>query len=161
MDLPTYAFQRRRYWLDFQAGAGTADVTDAGLDAARHPLLGAVVEHPGTGEVVCTDRWSLRTHGWLADHAVFGAVVLPATAHLDLALWVGDLVGCATVEDLLLEVPLLLPATGDVQVRVVAGAADEDGRREVRVYSRAGTQAGTEGGWTRHATGNLAPAAPP
>ncbi len=161
VDLPTYAFQRQRYWLDFLAGSHETDVAAAGLEAARHPLLGAVVEHPGTGEVVCTDRWSLRTHGWLADHAVFGAVVVPATAYLDLALWVGDLVGCETVEDLSLEVPLLLPGTGDVQVRVVAGAADETGRREVRVYSRPGTRVRAEGGWTRHATGNLAPGTPP
>ncbi len=161
VDLPTYAFQRRRYWLDFLAEAGTADVASAGLTAARHPLLGAVVDHPGTDEVVFTDLWSLRTHGWLADHAVFGEAVVPATAHLDLALSVGGVVGCAAVEELSLEVPLILPASGDVRVRVVAGAADEAGRRTLDVYSRRGPDDGTFGGWTRHATGVLAPGAGP
>ncbi|SEF53085.1 polyketide synthase 12 [Actinacidiphila yanglinensis] len=161
VDLPTYAFQRQRYWLDFVSGAGAADVGSAGLSSAGHPLLGAVVDHPGTDEVVFTGLWSLRTHGWLAGHAVFGAVVVPATAYLDLALTVGDLLGCAAVEDLSLEVPLVLPRSGDMRVRVVAGAADGTGRRSLIVYARPGADTRTAGGWTRHATGNLAPAAPP
>ncbi|WP_229871919.1 SDR family NAD(P)-dependent oxidoreductase [Streptomyces longisporoflavus] len=159
VDLPTYAFQRRNYWLDFLAEmeSDSADVASAGLSASDHPLLGAAVDHPGSGEVVFTDLWSLRTHDWLADHAVFGAVVVPATAYMDLALSVGDFVGCAAVEELALEVPLILPDSGDVQVRVVVGAADETGRRSLDVYSRPGDDGPTVGGWTRHAMGNLSP----
>ncbi|KOY55922.1 Type I polyketide synthase [Streptomyces sp. XY332] len=160
VDLPTYAFQHQRYWMDFLSGLASADVTSAGLSAAEHPLLGAVVEHPGTDEVVFTDLWSLRTHEWIADHAVFDSVVVPATAYMDLALSVGAHVGCASVEELSLEVPLILPETGDVQVRVVAGAADESGRRSLDVYSRPAEDAAGAGGWTRHAMGTLVPGAP-
>ncbi|MFC8100218.1 type I polyketide synthase, partial [Streptomyces sp. NPDC057363] len=161
VDLPTYAFQRQRYWLDFLAGTGPADVASAGLAAPDHPLLGAVVDHPGTDEVVFTGLWSLKTDDWLAGHMVFGAVVVPATAYLDLALTAGGHVGCATLEELTLEVPLILPETGDVQVRVVVGAADGTGRRSLEVYSRPREDARTVGGWTRHALGDLAPGTGP
>jgi polyketide synthase 12 len=160
VDLPTYAFQRQRLWLDLRAGMRSTDVTSAGLSAPRHPLLGAVLDHPGTGDTVFTDLWSLATHGWLADHTVFGAVVVPATAYLDLALSVGEHVGSGAVEELTLEVPLILPDEGDVQIRVVVGAEDESGRRALDVYSRLADDATETGGaWTRHAMGTLAPAA--
>ncbi|MEU8465526.1 type I polyketide synthase [Streptomyces sp. NPDC029003] len=160
VDLPTYAFQHRRYWMDFLTGPESADVASAGLSAPEHPLLGAVVEHPGTDEVVFTDRWSLRTHPWLADHAVFDSAVVPATAYLDLALSVGAHLGCAAVEELSLEVPLVLPDSGDVRVRIVAGAPDETGRRSLDVYARPAEDGAEPGGWTRHAMGALAPATP-
>ncbi|MGY5060937.1 SDR family NAD(P)-dependent oxidoreductase, partial [Streptomyces sp. 900105755] len=160
VDLPVYAFQRKRYWLDFSTGTDTTDVASAGLSAPEHPLLGAVVDHPASDEVVLTGQWSLRAHEWLADCSVFGAPVVPATAYLDLALWVGHFVGCTVVEELSTEVLLVLPASGDVQVRVVAGAVDEAGHRSLNVYARPSGEARTANGWTRHATGRLSPSTP-
>ncbi|RZD89467.1 hypothetical protein C0Q64_29805, partial [Streptomyces albidoflavus] len=53
VDLPTYAFQKRRFWPETTARAA-ADPRSAGVDAADHPLLGAVVSLPDSGGVVLT-----------------------------------------------------------------------------------------------------------
>ena len=51
VELPTYAFQRQRYWL--APGRGQADVAAAGLGAVGHPLLGAVVQLAGRRGAAC------------------------------------------------------------------------------------------------------------
>ncbi|MCC3770412.1 type I polyketide synthase, partial [Streptomyces sp. UNOC14_S4] len=153
--LPTYAFQRRRYWLD--VGISAEDVASAGLATAGHPLLGAAVELPDTGGFVFTGRLSLRSHPWLADHAVMDTVLLPGTAFVELALRAGEEAGCDSVEELTLQAPLVLPERGAVQLRLELAAADEAGRRAVSLHSRP-EEADTQAPWTRHATGVLAPA---
>ncbi|WP_420712980.1 hypothetical protein, partial [Streptomyces sp. MMG1121] len=64
MELPTYAFQRRRYWLDAPAVSG--DAGSFGLGGADHSVLGAVVRLADEDGVVLTGRLSLRSHPWLA-----------------------------------------------------------------------------------------------
>ncbi|MEV7776630.1 acyltransferase domain-containing protein, partial [Kitasatospora sp. NPDC086791] len=136
--LPTYPFQRTRFWL----AGGAGDVSAAGLDSVDHPLLGAAVE---VGEQrVLTGRLSLATHPWLADHSVLGTVLLPATAFVELVVHAAG----AAVEELVLEAPLMVPADGAVDVQVVVGEPDETGRRTVDVRSRTD-------GWVRHATGTV------
>uniref|UniRef100_UPI0004BFE9BF polyketide synthase dehydratase domain-containing protein n=1 Tax=Kitasatospora purpeofusca TaxID=67352 RepID=UPI0004BFE9BF len=103
-DLPTYAFQHRRHWLP--AGATATDVGSIGLGTVDHPLLGASLQLAG-GEGVLTGRISLSSHPWLADHAVFGTVVLPGTAFVELALHAADQVGHRVLDELTLERPLV------------------------------------------------------
>ncbi|MFD0448267.1 type I polyketide synthase [Streptomyces indonesiensis] len=152
--LPTYAFQRERYWLDVPAGAG--DVASVGLGSLGHPLLGAVVSLASGGGVVLSGRLSLATHGWLADHAVHGVVLLPGTALVELALQAGDQVGCGRVEELILETPLIVPEKGGVHLQVEVGQADASGYREVSVFSRDEAE-GEGAAWACHARGALAP----
>ncbi|MFF3396758.1 SDR family NAD(P)-dependent oxidoreductase, partial [Streptomyces sp. NPDC002669] len=154
VELPTYAFQRSRYWLE--PARQTADVSAAGLTAAEHPLLGAVVGLAGTRSSVFSGRLSLQTHPWLADHAVAGTVLLPGTAFVELALRAGDETGCDTLEELTLEAPLVLRDTGAVHLQVAVEPSDTTGRRAVAVYSRPEEAGDDDEAWTRHATGVLA-----
>ncbi|WP_312847528.1 SDR family NAD(P)-dependent oxidoreductase, partial [Streptomyces sp. WAC 01420] len=154
VDLPTYAFQHTRYWLE--SGGSTGDVTSVGLEATDHQLLSAAVALPDSDGVVLTGRLSLRTHPWLADHAVMGTVLLPGTAFVEMAVRAGDEVGCGMVEDLTLAAPLVVPERAGAVLRVVVGAADEDGRRELSVFSRLDDTSQPGSGWTCHATGVLA-----
>ncbi|MFJ2774487.1 type I polyketide synthase [Streptomyces sp. NPDC087300] len=152
VDLPTYAFQRERFWPDVQPIIG--NVAAAGLGAAEHPLLGATVTLGGTDGVLLTGRLSLQTHPWLADHEIMGSVLLPGTAFVELAVRAGDQVGCDLVEELTLEAPLVLPESGSVRVQVWVGAADDSGRRELTFHSSVGDSDDGRA-WTRHATGVL------
>ncbi|SPE55989.1 Erythronolide synthase, modules 1 and 2 [Streptomyces netropsis] len=156
VELPTYAFQRERYWATPPApGTGAAHL---GLRATAHPLLGAAVTLADTEGLLLTGSVSPRTHPWLADHTVDGTVLLPGTAFVELALRAGGEAGCDVLEELTLQTPLALP-TGGVRLQVTVGGPDADGRRPLAVHSQA-ADADDPGSWVRHATGVLAAGAP-
>ena len=155
--LPTYAFQRRRYWL--ASGAGAGDASALGLSPAGHPLLGAAVELAGDREgLLFTGRLSLTGHSWLGDHAVMGTVLLPGAGFVELALTAAERVGAQEIEELTLHAPLLLSEQGAYQVQLVLTEPDEAGARSIEIYSRA--EASSDelevSEWTLHASGVLA-----
>ncbi|MGW7533259.1 SDR family NAD(P)-dependent oxidoreductase [Amycolatopsis sp. NPDC054798] len=138
VELPTYAFQRRRFRLGGQAG----------LCATGHPLLGTALPLAGTDGVVFTGTISVRTHPWLAEHAIGDTVLLPGTALVELALRAGGQADCPVLAELTLEAPFVLPAKGVVELQVSVGGPEEGGRG-VEIHSRPGSGHA----WTRHAVG--------
>jgi rifamycin polyketide synthase module 9/10 len=151
VELPTYAFDHQNYWL--HSSEPPTDAASLGQSAAEHPLLGAVVELPDSDGLVFTSRLSLRTHPWLADHAIGGVVVVPGSGLVELAVRAGDEAGCSVLDELVIEAPLVVPEQGGVRLQVALSAPDQHGSRTVNVYSRRDEP--SAGAWTRHATGVL------
>ncbi|MEU9250574.1 type I polyketide synthase [Streptomyces sp. NPDC048270] len=133
VDLPTYPFQRRRFWPD---GSG-----------AGHPWLTESTELADGGWVL-SGRVSASTQPWLADHVVFGTVVVPGTALLDMVLAGAGRAGAAGVGELTLSRPMVLEDAVHVQVRI---GPSEGGRRPVTLHGRADGS----GAWSTHAEGVL------
>ncbi|MFD9545552.1 SDR family NAD(P)-dependent oxidoreductase, partial [Streptomyces sp. NPDC060022] len=150
VDLPTYAFQRERFWPQPVVTGGDAGAL--GIEGAGHALLGSVVALAEGDGVVLTGLLSVGAHPWLADHVVSGHVVVPGTALVEMVLRAGQEVGCGLLRELVLRAPLVLPESGGVQVQVRVEDPDASGDRPVHVHARA---EGTDE-WTLHAAGSLA-----
>ncbi|WP_433618868.1 type I polyketide synthase [Dactylosporangium sp. CA-139114] len=146
VDLPTYPFQRQRFWPSITAPQHTAS---DGLGAVRLA---------GEDGLVVTERLGVTIQPWLADHRVGGTVIVPGTALLDLVLRAGEQLAADRVAELTLAAPVALPETGAVRVQVRVGAPDESGLRPVTIHSQ--PDGPLDAPWTRHADGLVAPAGP-
>ncbi|MEU6375555.1 type I polyketide synthase [Streptomyces sp. NPDC046909] len=140
--LPTYPFQRQRYWLDAVRHSGPAG----------HPLLGEPRPDADGPAVRHSGVLSAVRPSWLADHAIGGRVLVPATAFAELACHAAGTSGPVRLTELSFREPLVLPESEPVHVQVVTDGPDEAGHRPVTVWARAGEA------WTRHATATVAPA---
>lgn len=151
VELPTYPFERRRYWLSPTAAT---NVRAAGLDRADHPLLGALTQVAGHDQIVVSGRLSLAMHDWLTGHQVDGAVVFPAAGFIEALLRTGELTNCPVIDELVFHTPLVLSDQAPSDVQIVVEPTQHGGRRAFSVHARTGGS-GQSLEWVLHASGAL------
>ncbi|MFF2082110.1 SDR family NAD(P)-dependent oxidoreductase, partial [Kitasatospora sp. NPDC058162] len=154
VDLPSYAFQRKHFWLEAPSGGG--DVTGLGLQDGGHPLLGAVTGLGDGDGWLFTGRLALSDHPWLADHGVEDRVLMPGAGLVEMVAEAAVRIGAGKVEELTLQAPVVLPVAGGLRLQVAVNAADGAGRHQVRIFSQGeAADAADPEGWTTHAVGWL------
>ncbi|MFD6157253.1 SDR family NAD(P)-dependent oxidoreductase [Nocardia sp. NPDC060256] len=145
--LPTYAFQRSRYWIDTP---GTVE-HGAGLTSVDHPLLDGVTVLAKDGGLLYTGHLSPADHPWLADHRIADTVVLPGAAIVEIALAVGGQLGLGRLADVVLTEPLLLPPSERVRFQVAVEQPGDGADRSFALYS----SPADDDHWTKNAAGTL------
>ncbi len=145
IDLPTYPFQRQRYWV--QARRPSATSANAPGD---HPLLGHRLRSP-LKMISYAGQIDAASLAYLGDHRVFASTILPATAFIEAALAAAPALGTgpATLTEMVIHEALVV--AGD-QVHALHTILDPAGNQATfEIYSQA---AGAED-WKLHASGQL------
>ncbi len=143
IELPTYPFQRKRYW-----GAAIPQASKVERDSS-HALLGGRQQLAGVkDESRYESQLSTEKPPWLNDHQVFGDVVFPGAAYVEMALSVAQ--AGATLQDVAFEMPMRLQQPTLVQT-VVKPAANS--RQGIEIYSSSEQNIH----WTRNFSGNILP----
>jgi acyl transferase domain-containing protein len=151
--LPTYPFERERFWSDRRRSPSAGSGEHA---AWIHPLLARELRSPILSERVFESEIGTSTHAFFGDHRVFDSVVLPAAAYLEMVLAASCHVygeGVHALEAVTIGEAMTLPADDAVLVQVVVSPS-EDGAA-FKVFSWASTSPA----WTEHASGRIRPRA--
>jgi acyl transferase domain-containing protein/surfactin synthase thioesterase subunit/acyl carrier protein len=82
--LPTYPFQRKRYWIEDDK----VPAQQAWIAPERHPFAGTRINST-TKDVRYEARYGVQHTEYLSDHRAAGTIVLPTTAELEAATIVG------------------------------------------------------------------------
>ncbi len=147
--LPTYPFERQRYWADAAllergqsaGGPGANDV---------HPLLGRKIESPAIAETIFEAQLSARYPAFLDHHRIYGVAILPSPAYLEMALAAAELMGmgAVTIHDFTINEAFILPEDGYRTAQFILKPESED-TASFQVFSRDGQT------WKLHASGRL------
>jgi len=156
--LPTYPFQRRRFWIEGLTPGRRQLVAsqDPGPDEAIHPLLGRHLVR----SVVHVFEGRLRPDlpAFLEDHRVHGMVVAPAAAHLELAFAAGRaaLGAHATGLDAVTFQNALLLSEGEERIVQVILTPQAAGGTTFQIISTTcGEEDQQQTDWVQHTSGNV------
>lgn len=151
LDLPTYPFQRTRYWLDIDTGASSAQQHRTQAELV-HPLLGERLRSPA--KTITFQNWlSASAFSFLDDHRVFESAILPATGFIELGLAAGReffSTDACQLEDLTIHTALRVDEDEERLLQLIL-TPEEDSSVSVEIYS----QGVITDPWQLHASARL------
>ncbi|HXS84627.1 MAG TPA: SDR family NAD(P)-dependent oxidoreductase, partial [Mycobacterium sp.] len=142
IELPTYPFQRSRYWPK------TADIHTDGAPGSG--ILGSAKDL-ASGDVVYTSRWSINSQPWLSHHVIYGTVVVPGATYATMAI---AAVGTpAQVRDVFFYEPIILGEKTSREVQLTVHPVEDGGGWTFQIHSRPYGDRDTE--WSLNADGRI------
>ncbi|AGC47278.1 polyketide synthase [Myxococcus stipitatus DSM 14675] len=154
--LPGYPFQRKRYWMELAGTGWDRQGVRTRSGAGSHPLLGTRQSSPARVQQF-ESSLGATTPAFLADHSVYGQLVVPGAAYVEMGLAAGKaLFGAAggVVDELGFSQALFLPDEGARRVQLVYTPEGEHAGR-FEVFSQEAREGEAEATWTLHAHGRL------
>ncbi len=142
LELPTYPFQRRRFWPK-TSGITVDGPTTSGILGSAKDLA--------SGDSVYTSRLSVKSQPWLSDHVIYGTVVVPGATYAAMAL---AAVGPpARVKDVFFYEPIILPEKASREVQLTLHPLDDGTGSTFKVHSRPYGERGAD--WSLNAEGTV------
>jgi thioester reductase-like protein len=178
VELPTYPFQRQRYWIEpptaKQQQPKLSDLGTLGEAQSQtqecHPLLGHCIPLAGTPEHRFQSRLNIQLLSWLQDHCIFGSPILPGTAYIEMMLAAANVIGDASNDlqqltprrliNIAFQQALSFAENSDKVVQIVVRSLTDD-RLICDIYSLSRLQTAskarsiTSDSWVHHASGEL------
>ncbi|NEO76850.1 type I polyketide synthase [Moorena sp. SIO4G3] len=151
--LPTYPFQRERYWIET---ANTQGISTTKL----HPLINRKFQSPLSKDIFFESEFSTHALPFLADHRIYEKVVVPGASHISLLLASASLTfsttGCQ-LEDILFPQALAIPEQGVRNVQVAFTPQDSSYSFQVISFDSSSSSSNGDKSWALHATGKISP----
>ena len=159
LSLPTYPFQRERYWIEAPdpARAGATPESVGPALPAGHPLLGRSILSPRLTDIVHEVALGARAPAYLNDHRVFEKPVFPATGYFEAvraALAQLNLGDCR-IEEMAIEDALVLPETGTRTLQLIMSPIAGETHAYVFEFHSLDNPEDRRPQWRLHATGTV------
>ena len=144
-ELPTYPFQRRRFWPK------NADIRGIdGQGVVGSGILGSVKDL-ASGDTVYTGRWSVKSQPWLSHHVIYGTVVVPGATYAAMALAAAG--APAQVREVFFYEPIILPEKASREVQLTLHPLEDGVGSTFQVHSRPYGERDAE--WSLNADGRI------
>lgn len=155
--LPTYPFQRQRFWWEPDAAVPVSLLVN---DNQAHPLLGQKLRLAGETAIYFQSELNQQSLAYLSDHCVLEQPVFPAAGYVEMVLAAAKTIGCnnSMIETLTLEKPLLLHENVQQQLQIKLipqQGLDHQSGYQFEIFSIQTQAESTESTIIRHAVGQL------